>query len=158
MDRICPKTARSLRMGRIRKQRLGLALRGASGQYDPFQSDPALSDAISKELNSIKSLTNVMIKTELAEYNVSSGSLKDRRELEYALAVARVKKELKAKEEKAIRSKKAMRITEEVAVISDFTDSEIIDELHCEGSPSPSKVGKIDQSSHSVEGITYQDG
>ena len=101
--------ARSLRMGRIRKQkRLGLALRGASGQYDPFQSDPALSDAISKELNSIKSLTNVMIKTELAEYNVSSGSLKDRRELEYALAVARVKKELKAKEEKAIRSKKAM--------------------------------------------------
>ena len=40
-----------------------------------------------------------MIKTELAEYNVSSGSLKDRRELEYALAVARVKKELKAKEE-----------------------------------------------------------
>ena len=32
-----PKNFAKSQNGRIRKQRLGLALRGASGQYDPFR-------------------------------------------------------------------------------------------------------------------------
>ena len=52
-------------------------------------------------------------------------------------------------------------ITEEVAVISDFTDSEIIDELHSRGvsfTKSESRERLISRlATARVEGITYQD-
>jgi hypothetical protein len=75
----------------------------------------------------------VIIKQELAESGIRTASLPEKKDIEYALAVCRVKKALKAKEESARRSKQAMLIADELQTVMKLTDSEIIDELHRRG-------------------------
>ena len=132
-----------------------------AAKYDPFTSDPALSAAVKKELESITRLSAVIIKQELSESGIRTASMPDKKDLEYALAVCRVKKDLKLKEDAHRRSKQAMMIASEVEKIKVMTDAEVIDELHQRGihlgrnSNREILEGKL--ATARVEGIQYEE-
>ena len=132
-----------------------------AAKYDPFTSDPALSAAVKKELESITRLSAVIIKQELSESGIRTASMPDKKDLEYALAVCRVKKDLKLKEDAHRRSKQAMMIANEVEKIKVMTDAEVIDELHQRGihlgrnSNREILEGKL--ATARVEGIQYEE-
>ena len=132
-----------------------------ASNYDPFTSDPTLSAAVNIELDVIRKLTSVIIKQELAENGIRTASMSDRRDLDYALAVCRVKKALKSKEDDYRRSKQAMMIADEVEKVKKLTDKEVINELHQRGiklGRDPSREvleGKL--ATARVEGIEFEE-
>lgn len=117
----------------LRRYGAASAARAYAAKYDPFTSDPTLSAAVEGELESIRRLSAVIIKQELSESGIRTASMREKKDLEHALAVCRVKKGLKAKEDTFRRSKQAMMISDEVEKIKGMTDAEMIDELHKRG-------------------------
>lgn len=100
--------------------------------YDAFESDPSLKDAIEQERSKIRaaSLTASTLKNELLDANMNPKSFLDRDQLEYQVALSRVKTTMKRKTELDVKVDRAFKISEALNEIKKLSDSELVNELH----------------------------